>query len=105
MAMYKIYTTPLFDKWFASFRDKRVKARIQLRIDRMEDGYFGDKKTIGSGVFELRFFFGSGYRLYYFHKEQDIVVLLVGGDKSTQSIDIMFAQQLAKELKGDRNVN
>lgn len=105
IVMYKIYTTTLFDKWFANLKDKQVKTRIQIRIDRMEDGHLGDYKALGSGVFELRLFFDPGYRLYYCYKEQGIVVLLVGGDKSSQAIDIIFAKQLVREFIGNKNVN
>ena len=97
--MYSIYTTEVFDKWFSKLKDQQAKKRIQVRIDRVEDGNFGDSEPIGEGVSELRFFFGSGYRVYYYKQGQRVVVLLAGGDKSTQSKDIKIALQLAKELE------
>lgn len=97
--MYSIYTTEVFDKWFSKLKDQQAKKRIQVRIDRVEDGNFGDSEPIGEGVSELRFFFGSGYRVYYYKQGQRVVILLAGGDKSTQSKDIKIALQLAKELE------
>lgn len=63
--MYSIYTTEVFDKWFGKLKDQQAKKRIQVRIDRVEDGNFGDSEPIGEGVSELRLFFGPGYRVYY----------------------------------------
>ena len=97
--MYSIYTTEVFDKWFSKLKDQQAKKRIQVRIDRVEDGNFGDSEPIGEGVSELRFFFGSGYRVYYCKQGQRVVILLAGGDKSTQSKDIKIALRLAKELE------
>ena len=97
--MYTIYTTDVFDDWFDKLKDKQAKVRIQARIDRVEEGHFGDAKPVGEGVCELRFFFGPGYRIYYRQKGFEIVLLLVGGDKSTQDKDIKLALQLAKQLE------
>ncbi len=97
--MYSIYTTEVFDKWFGKLKDQQAKKRIQVRIDRVEDGNFGDSEPIGEGVSELRLFFGPGYRVYYCQQGQRVVILLAGGDKSTQSKDITIALQLAKELE------
>lgn len=97
--MHSIYTTEVFDKWFGKLKDQQAKKRIQVRIDRVEDGNFGDSEPIGEGVSELRLFFGPGYRVYYCQQGQRVVILLAGGDKSTQSKDITIALQLAKELE------
>lgn len=97
--MYGIYTTEIFDDWFLKLKDKQVKARIQARIDRIEDGNLGDVSSVGEGVFELRFFFASGFRVYCCKKDQYIIVLLAGGDKSTQIKDIKQAIRLAKALE------
>lgn len=97
--MYSIYTTEIFDKWFNKLKDQQAKKRIQARIDRVEDGNFGDSEPIGEGVSELRFFFGSGHRVYYCKQGQRVIILLAGGDKATQSKDIKIALQLAKELE------
>lgn len=96
--MYSIYTTEAFDNWFNKLKDQQAKRRIQIRIDRVEDGNFGDTEPVGEGVSELRFFFGSGYRVYYCKQGQQIIILLAGGDKSTQKNDIKLALKLAKEL-------
>lgn len=96
--MYTIYTTEIFDSWFSRLKDKQTKTRIQARIDRVEEGNFGDHKSISDGVFELRFFFGSGYRVYYCQHGEQIVILLAGGDKSSQESDIRTAIELVKAL-------
>lgn len=99
--MKTILTTEIFDLWFDNLRDNRVKRRIQMRIDRAEEGHFGDCKPVGSHVSEMRIDTGSGYRLYFVQRGEglELVVLLAGGDKSTQSKDIKIALQLAQELK------
>ena len=75
-----------------------MKTRIAVRIRRMQLGNVGDAKPVGDGVFELRFDFGPGYRVYYTERDGEIVVLLAGGDKSTQKQDIEKAKQLAKTI-------
>lgn len=97
--MAKIYTTEVFDLWFGSLRDRLTARRIQARIDRVEDGNLGDHKSLGEGVFELRIHHGPGYRVYFAQRGEAIVVLLAGGDKTTQARDIRIAQELARQLK------
>lgn len=75
-----------------------VKTRIAVRIRRMQLGNVGDAKSVGDGVFELRFDFGPGYRVYYTEREGEIIVLLAGGDKSSQRQDIEKAKQLAATI-------
>ena len=87
-----------FTKWFDSIKDKQVKLRIQVRIDRAEIGNYGDCEPVGEGVLELRMTFGSGYRVYFIERGLEIIVLLAGGDKSTQSNDIKKAIELSKEV-------
>jgi putative addiction module killer protein len=70
--MYSIYTTEVFDDWFTKLKDQQAKRRIQVRIDRVEDGNFGDTEPVGEGVSELRFFFGPGYRIYYCKQGQRV---------------------------------
>lgn len=100
--MRKIFTTDNFDSWFKSLRDNQAKRRIQARIDRMESGHFGDCKPVGEGVSEMRVDIGPGYRVYFIQRGEgfEIVILLAGGDKSTQAQDIKTVLQLARELKG-----
>jgi len=95
----RIQTTPVFDAWFDGLRDRKAKARIQVRIDRSEDGNFGDCEPVGSGVSEMRIHYGAGYRIYYKRVGRDWIVLLAGGDKSTQKTDIKTALKLARELE------
>lgn len=96
--MYSILTTEQFDDWLSDLRDRKAKSLVQVRIDRMEDGNFGDCQPVGSGVSELRIHYGAGYRVYFKRSGLEIVVLLVGGDKSTQPKDIKAAIALAEEL-------
>ncbi len=97
--MIEIRKTDVFANWFNSLRDRRAKARIQARIDRLETGHFGDIAPVGKGVNELRIFYGPGYRVYFVKQGLAIVILLSGGDKSTQSSDIVEAKELAKQLE------
>jgi len=93
-----IFTTEVFDDWFAQLRDQRAARRIQARIDRAEDGNFGDCTPVGEGVSEMRIHCGPGYRVYFTQRGVDIVILLAGGDKSTQNRDIQHALELARQL-------
>lgn len=89
--------TTRFDAWLLKLRDKRAVSRITTRLERLADGYWGDVKTVGGGVLELRLDHGPGYRLYATRIGRRVVVLLVGGDKSSQSRDIEAAKALARE--------
>src|SRR5580658_8661131 len=83
-----------FDEWFDSLRDLRMRAAVDARLARVRAGNLGDCKSVGGGVFEMRINFGPGLRVYYGLRGQEIVVLLGGGDKSSQARDIRRAQQL-----------
>jgi putative addiction module killer protein len=96
--MLSIQTTDIFDTWFTRLKDKRAATRIQARIDRAEDGNFGDCSPVGDGVSEMRIHYGPGYRVYFIQRDIELVILLAGGDKSTQSKDIKTALQLAGKL-------
>lgn len=100
--MYEIQTTADFDLWFKSLADMQAKARINARLRRVQLGQLGDVRHVGENVAEFRFFFGSGYRIYFIQHQQTIIVLLVGGDKSTQHKDIAKAKQLAGQLRGEK---
>ena len=96
--MRTIRQTKLYMRWFNRLRDNLVKTRIAVRIRRMQLGNVGDAKSVGDGVFELRFDFGPGYRVYYTEREGEIIVLLAGGDKSSQKQDIEKAKQLVATI-------
>jgi putative addiction module killer protein len=98
---YQVITvrqTEFFRVWLAMLRDKHGAAIIRRRITRLELGNFGDTKTVGDGVSELRIDFGPGYRLYFTRRERELVILLCGGDKGSQARDIARAKQMAKEF-------
>ena len=97
--MKTIYTTEAFEGWFASLRDKQSARRIQARIDQAEEGNFGDHRSVGEGVSEMRIHHGPGFRVYFTLRGLEIVILLAGGDKSSQTKDIELAQDLARQLK------
>jgi putative addiction module killer protein len=81
----------LVAEWLAGLRDMRARAKIQARIDRLESGNAGDCEPVGEGVYELRIHYGPGYRVYFCNTGRQIVLLLCGGDKSTQQTDIKLA--------------
>jgi len=96
--MHIIQTTENYDAWIADLKDRQALLRIQARIRRAELGNFGDAKPVAEGVSEMRIDIGPGYRVYFTQRGQEIVILLAGGDKSTQPKDIKCALALAKQL-------
>ena len=94
--MIEVRQTTEFSIWLRRLRDVNAVARIVARIRRMEMGNPGDAKSVGSGVMEMRIPYGPGYRVYYLHRGTAIVILLCGGDKRTQRLDIERAQALAE---------
>lgn len=99
--MYLIKQTEMFSKWLYKLKDIQGKVSILRRVDRMKKGNFGDYKPLGDGINELRLKTGPGYRIYYTQKDDEIIVLLIGGDKSTQSKDIEKAKELLKEFNNE----
>jgi putative addiction module killer protein len=95
--MIEIRQTAEFAKWLASLRDRKARARIAVRIDRMAIGNPGDVKSVGGGVSEMRITYGPGYRVYFTRRGDVLVLLLCGGDKSSQARDIVAAKALAAE--------
>ena len=96
--MLDVRQTNLYAEWFSGLRDRTAKTRINIRIRRLSLGNAGDVKPVGEGVSELRVDHGPGYRVYFVQKANVYIVLLAGGDKSTQEKDIRKAKALAREL-------
>nr|WP_176022782.1 type II toxin-antitoxin system RelE/ParE family toxin [Brucella pseudintermedia] len=96
--MIEVRQTTSFAKWLDELRDTNARLRIVARIRRMELGNPGDVKSVGEGVSEMRITYGPGYRVYFVSMGTTIVVLLCGGDKSSQGRDIALAKQMAKEI-------
>jgi putative addiction module killer protein len=94
--MIEIIKSDVFDKWLEGLRDRNAKIRVLTRLDRLAAGNFGDLKTVGGGVLEMRIKYGPGYRVYLKRRGSLVVVVLAGGDKSSQQKDIKLAQSLAK---------
>ena len=98
--MYFIEKTTEFDKWFQKLKDLKAKAIILFRIQKIEsDGHFGDCKSVGNGIREIRVHFGKGYRIYFKKHDEKVIILLVGGNKATQQSDITKAIQIWNQLK------
>lgn len=97
--MIQIEVTDEFDKWLKRLRDLQAKERIFERIRRLRDGNAGDVKSVGKGVGEMRISYGPGYRLYYTQRGKALVLLLCGGDKSSQKEDIAHAIAMVKRTK------
>ncbi len=97
--MIEVRQTEVFSTWLRKLRDLQTLARIQIRIRRLSLGIFGDVKPVGEGVSELRIDYGPGYRVYFQRTGSLLVLLLIGGTKSTQQSDIAKAKKLAKEAK------
>ena len=97
--MFLIEKTKEFDKWLRRLTDLKAKTKILFRVQKLEnDEYFGDCKPVGEGIREMRINFAKGYRVYFREKEGKIIILLVGGDKSTQEKDIKKAKEIWKKL-------
>ena len=92
--------TDAFARWFGSLRDGRTVAKIADRLKRASNGNFGDYKSVKGGVFEMRVDTGPGYRVYFFRRGKELIILLCGGDKSSQHDDIVRAKQLKEEIEG-----
>ncbi|MGB0884753.1 MAG: type II toxin-antitoxin system RelE/ParE family toxin [Flavobacteriales bacterium] len=94
--------TAEFDKWIRSLKDIRAKSKILFRIQKLEtDEHFGDCKPVGSGISEMRINYAKGYRVYFKEKDNSIVILLIGGSKSSQQKDIEKAKKIWNRIKND----
>lgn len=96
--MFEIRKTEIYAQWLDELRDIRARARIQVRVERLAGGNAGDAKPVGEGVSELRIDYGPGYRVYFTKHGRDVIILLAGGDKGTQSTDIKTVLRLARNL-------
>jgi putative addiction module killer protein len=104
---FSLEETLEFAKWLASLRDRKAKTMIADRIKRAANGNFGTFRSVQSGVFEMKIDHGPGYRLYYFRRGKQLVILLCGGDKRTQQADIAQAKRLKEEIErrgGDKTL-
>lgn len=98
MLMVEIRNTDLFAKWLDNLRDVQAKARVLVRIERLASGNAGDVKPVGEGISEMRIDYGPGYRVYFIKRGNELIILLAGGDKSSQTADIKVAIRLASNL-------
>ncbi|HLV07026.1 MAG TPA: type II toxin-antitoxin system RelE/ParE family toxin [Croceibacterium sp.] len=96
---FHLLETDKFHSWLGSLKDRRAMARIVDRLKRASNGNFGDVKSVGSGVSEMRIDCGPGYRVYFFRRGKELVVLLCGGDKKSQSSDIATAVRMKEEIE------
>lgn len=96
--MIEIRQTDVYVQWFAKLRDRQARARIDVRIRRLSLGNPGDVRPVGEGVSELVIDHGPGYRVYYVQHGSAVIILLAGGDKSTQGRDIRIALELARQV-------
>lgn len=96
--MKTVYTTEVFDEWLLGLRDATARAKVLARISRAEQGNLGECEPVGAGVSEMKIHYGPGYRIYFVQRGMEVVVLLGGGDKSSQSRDIKNAIDLAGNL-------
>jgi putative addiction module killer protein len=99
--MIELLQTETFRRWRTRIKDQRLRALIASRLDRLAFGHAGDVKPVGEGISELRIDYGPGYRVYYQRRGSVLIVLLCGGDKSTQQKDIRTAKRLVKEWRLD----
>ena len=97
--MIEVRECEAFAQWLTELRDRRAVARIAVRIERMRSGNLGQVEAIGEGVSEAKIDYGPGYRLYFKRRGREVVILLCGGDKSTQDADIRRAKQLALTIE------
>ena len=96
--MIEVLRTAAYQRWYSRLRDVQAQARIDARIRRVSLGNFGDVKSVGDGVSELRVSYGPGYRVYFARRGERVIVLLCGGDKGSQRRDIAQAKAMAKEV-------
>ena len=99
-SVYELQSTEVFDEWLRGLQDRKARARILARLDSAQLGNLGDVKSVGAGIREMRIHFGAGYRVYFVQRGKVLLLLLCGGDKSTQSRDIERARRILRDLRG-----
>ncbi len=97
--MFIVKTLPEFDAWLDSLKDRMTRLRLSRRLEKVQRGNLGDVKSVGDGVYEMREFFGSGWRMYYTMRGNTLIIMLGGGDKGSQTTDIAKATQLENRLE------
>jgi putative addiction module killer protein len=97
--MFTVKTLPEFDAWLDSLKDRITRLRLSRRLDKAQGGNLGDVKPVGDGVFEMKEYFGPGWRMYYTKRGDTLIVMLGGGDKGSQTADIAKAKQREKMLE------
>ncbi|KRE62386.1 type II toxin-antitoxin system RelE/ParE family toxin [Nostocoides sp. Soil756] len=97
--MVDVVRSSTFDRWLRKLKDRRAAARVLVRVQRLAAGNPGDVKPVGGGISELRIDYGPGYRVYYLHEGDRLILLLCGGDKSSQSADIANAHEIARQWR------
>ena len=97
--MYQLQRTDVFDDWLLDLRDVRAKARILARLESARLGNLGDVRSVSDGVSEMRVNVGAGYRVYFTRRQRVVIILLCGGDKSSQARDIARAKQMVDEIE------
>jgi len=97
--MFEIIQSKEFAKWFLGIRDQKTREAVLIRMGRIQNGLLGDAKPVGEGVSEARIHYGAGYRLYFIKNGAEIIVMLGGGDKSSQERDILKAKKIASEWR------
>ncbi len=97
--MFEIIQSKEFAKWFLGIRDQKAREAVLIRMGRIQKGLLGDTKPVGDGVSEARIHYGAGYRLYFIKRGTEIIVMLGGGDKSSQERDILKAKKIASEWR------
>ncbi|MFN8045880.1 MAG: type II toxin-antitoxin system RelE/ParE family toxin [Dermatophilaceae bacterium] len=100
--MVDVVRSSTFDRWLSKLKDRRAAARVLIRINRLAAGNPGDVKPVGGGISELRIDYGPGYRVYYLREGDRLILLLCGGDKSTQSADIATAHDIAQQWRANQ---
>ena len=98
--MIEVRETAVFSAWLSGLKDRRAQVKVLARVQRLAFGNFGDLRSVGEGVSEMRIHYGPGYRVYFTQRGTTVVILLCGGDKSTQDRDIRTSKAMARDLEG-----